>query len=149
MKDPREQIKTALKQAMRDKDAVARNTIRGLNAAIKQVEVDEQKELSATDVTEIIVKQVKMLRESIAEKEEVGRDDLAAEDREQLAVLEQFLPEQLTREEIEALVQQVIAEVGAENPKDMGKVMGKLMPQVKGKADGKLVNEVVREQLNQ
>jgi uncharacterized protein YqeY len=149
MEDPRAALKEALKTAMKEKDAVARNTIRNLNAAIKQVEVDERKDVSAEDVVDIIVKQVKMLRESIAEKEAAGREDLAAEDKEQLAVMERFLPQQLSNEEIEAIVEGVIEKVGAASMKDMGKVMGALMAQVKGKADGKVVNDVVRKKLGQ
>lgn len=149
MEDPRDALKSALKTAMKEKDALTRDVVRGLNAEIKQVEIDQQKDLSAEDVANIINKQVKMLRESIAEKAEAGRDDLVAEDEEKLAVMERFLPEQMSREEIEALVAETIEQVGASSPKEMGKVMGALMPKVKGKADGKLVNEVVREQLNQ
>ncbi len=148
MEDPRDKLKTALKTAMKEKDGRTRDVIRGLNAEIKQVEIDQQKDLSAEDVANIINKQVKMMRESISEKEEAGRDDLVAEDQEKLEVMERFLPEQLSREEIEAIVAEVIAETGASSPKEMGKVMGALMPKVKGKADGKLVNEIVREQLN-
>ncbi|MEO0565011.1 MAG: GatB/YqeY domain-containing protein, partial [Chloroflexota bacterium] len=122
---------------------------RSLNAELKQVEIDQRKELTAEDVIGIISKQVKLLRESIAEKQDAGRDDLVAEDETKLAVLNNFLPEQMSREEIATLVASVIEQVGANTPKDMGKVMGALMPQVKGKADGKLVNEVVRAKLSE
>lgn len=148
MEDPRVALKVALKQAMIGKDTITRDAIRMLNAAIKQVEVDTQKELSAEDVVSIIQKEVKKLRDSIEEKRNVGREELIAEDESQLAVIEQFLPQQLSREEIETIVKDVIAETGASSPKEMGKVMGALMPKVKGRADGKLVNEVVRELLN-
>jgi uncharacterized protein len=149
MKDPRDALKVALKTAMKEKDVVTRNVVRNLNAEIKQVEIDQQKDLSAEDVANIINKQVKMLRESISEKAEAGRDDLVAEEQAKLEVMERFLPEQLSREEIEAIVAEVIAATGATSPKEMGKVMGALLPKVKGKADGKVVNEIVREQLNQ
>lgn len=149
MEDPRDALKVALKTAMKEKDVVTRNVVRNLNAEIKQVEIDQQKDLSAEDVANIINKQVKMLRESISEKAEAGRDDLVAEEQAKLEVMERFLPEQLSREEIEAIVAEVIAATGATSPKEMGKVMGALLPKVKGKADGKVVNEIVREQLNQ
>lgn len=149
MEDPRDALKVALKTAMKEKDVVTRNVVRNLNAEIKQVEIDQQKDLSAEDVANIINKQVKMLRESISEKAEAGRDDLVAEEQAKLEVMERFLPEQLSREEIEAIVAEVIAATGATSPKEMGKVMGALLPKVKGKADGKVVNEIVREQLTQ
>jgi len=148
MEDPRTEMKAALKTAMKEKDTETRNVIRNLNAAIKQVEIDEQKELAAQDVVAIISKQVKMLRESIDEKREAGRDDLAAEDEAQLEVMERFLPEQMSEEEIETLVKGVIEKTGASTMSDMGKVMGALMPQVKGRADGKLVNDIVRKHLS-
>ncbi len=147
MTDPREPMNAALKQAMKDKNAVARNTIRMTLNAIKQVEVDDQKELSGDEAMDILLKEVKKRRDTITELEEAGRDDLIEQEREELAIIEQFLPAQMSRDEVEAIVKDAIAKTGAETPKDMGKVMGVVMPQVKGKADGKMVNEVVRDLL--
>lgn len=96
---------------------------------------------------DILLKEVKKRRDTITELKEAGRDEMLAEEEEQLAVIEQFLPQQMSREEVATIVKEVIEQTGASSPKEMGKVMGALMPRVKGKADGKLVNEVVREQL--
>lgn len=128
-------------------DKPKRDTLRMLQAAIKQIEIDDRVTLDDAGVLQVLTKQAKQRRESIAEFTSAGRDDLAAQEEYELGVIETYLPQMMSREEIEVLVKQVIADTGAASPKDMGKVMGKLMPQVKGKADGRLVNEVVREQL--
>jgi len=146
----KEQITNDMKAAMRTGDSETRDTLRMLLAAIKQVEVDtKQDNLKEADVLAIVNKQAKQRRESIAEYEKAGRADLAAVEIAELAIIERYLPQQMSRAEISALVAKVIAEVGASGPKDKGKVMGPLMPQVKGKADGRLVNEVVTELLAQ
>lgn len=146
----KEQITNDMKVAMRTGDSETRDTLRMLLAAIKQVEVDtKQDNLKEVDVLAIVNKQAKQRRESIAEYEKAGRADLAAVEIAELAIIERYLPQQMSRAEISALVAKVIAEVGASGPKDKGKVMAPLMPQVKGKADGRLVNEVVTELLAQ
>lgn len=147
MDDPRDTLKTALKTAMKEKDTLTRDVVRSINAAIKQVEIDKQKDLNAEDVVDILMKEAKKRRDTIAELESAGRAEMLADEQAELEVLERFLPKQMTREEIEAVVDEIIAETGATSPKEMGKVMGALMPRVKGKADGKLVNDVVREKL--
>ena len=96
---------------------------------------------------DVLTKQAKQRRESLAEYTKAGREDLAEQEKYELDIIESYLPQMMSREEIEVLVKQAIVDTGASSPKDMGQVMGKLMPQVKGKADGRLVNEVVREQL--
>ncbi len=144
------QITDDMKVAMRAGDNETRDALRMLLAAIKQVEKDTQQDtLKEADVLAIVNKQAKQRRESIAEYEKAGRADLAAVEITELAIIERYLPQQMSREEISALVAKVIAEVGVNGPKDKGKVMGSLMPQVKGKADGRLVNEVVTELLSQ
>jgi uncharacterized protein YqeY len=147
MDDPRIPMAAALKQAMIDKDAVRRDTLRMTLNAIKQVEIDERRELSAQDAVSILQKEVKKRRESIDEARKAGRADIASDEEGQLAVLEAFLPKQLSREAIVALVDEAIAASGATSAKEMGKVMGLLQPKVKGLADGKLVNDIVRERL--
>lgn len=147
MDDPRIKISEALKQAMIAKDAMRRDTLRMIQSAFKQVEVDERRELSAEDAMAVLQKEVKKRRESVDEARRIGRDDIADSEAEQLAVLEVFLPKQLSREEIAVLVREAIEVTGVSSAKEMGKLMGALMPKVKGLADGKLVNEVVREQL--
>ena len=149
MEDVRVAIKDALKTAMKEKDTVTRDVLRSLNAEFKQVEVDTRKELSADQAMDVVMKSVKKRRDTIAELEQAGgREEMLADEKAELAVVQRFLPEQMSREEITVIVQQAVEQTGARSPKEMGKVMGVIMPQVKGKADGKLVNEIVREMLN-
>jgi uncharacterized protein YqeY len=144
----KEQIRIDTADAMRTGDKEKRDTLRLLLAAIKQVEIDQQKDnLTDDEVLAVLNKQAKQRRESIADYEAAGREDLVYEEKAQLDLIETYLPPQMTREEIAELVKSIINEVGAEGLQDTGKVMGRLMPQVKGKADGRLVNEVVREML--
>ena len=148
MDDPRTQMQTALKEAMLKKDNERRDVIRMALSAIKQVEVDERKTLSPEEVLAVLQREAKTRRESLAEAEKAGRGDLAATEAERLAILETFMPRQLSRDEIAVLARDAIAQSGATSAKEMGKVMALLMPKVKGVADGKLVNEVVREMLS-
>lgn len=149
MDDPKAAMQAALKDAMKSKDSRRRDAIRLLMSAIKQVEIDKQKELSGEDVIDVLQKEAKIRRESL---DELRGSDGEAESIEQqeyeLSVIETFLPEQLSRDEIEALARTTIEQVGAQTPKEMGKVMGALQPQVKGRADGKLVSQIVRDLLN-
>jgi len=145
---PKDQLMSALKEAMKNKDTERRNTIRLLQSAIKQVEVDERRELSDEDVVDILQKEAKKRRESIDELTAAGREEQAQDEQNELDIIIEFLPEQLSREEIEVLVRDAIAKTGASSPKEMGKVMGILVPQTKGRADGKLVSLVVRELLS-
>jgi len=133
---------------MASKDNARRDALRLVMSAIKQVEVDERKELSAEEIYTILQKEAKKRRESIDEMEKAGRTALAEQEKFELDILETFLPRQLEREEVAALARDAIAQTGATSAKDMGRVMAALMPKVKGLADGKLVNDVVRELLN-
>jgi uncharacterized protein YqeY len=144
MEDPRPRIQAALKDAMLNKDNMRRDVLRMAQSAFKQVEVDERKTLTAEDAVAVLQREVKTRREAIDEARKAGRDETVVIEEERLAVLESFLPRQLSRQEISALAQEAIAESGASSAKEMGKVMSLLMPKVKGLADGKLVNEVVR-----
>jgi len=148
MEDPKAELKAALKEAMKNKDNQRRDVIRLVQSAIKQTEIDDQKELSPGEVVALLQKEAKKRRESISDYEQAGNEEMAAVERAELAVLEDFLPRQLTREEVAAIVDEVIAQTGATSSKDMGKIMGPVMGRVKGLADGKLVNEIVREKLN-
>ncbi|MGQ9888736.1 MAG: GatB/YqeY domain-containing protein [Aggregatilineales bacterium] len=147
MDDPRPKLQAALKEAMLNKDNDRRDVIRMTLSAIKQVEVDARRELSAEDVVAVLQKEAKTRRESIEEKARAGLLEAAESEKAALAVLESFLPQQLSREEIEALAREAIAQTGAASSRDMGRVMGVLMPRVKGLADGGLVNQIVRELL--
>ncbi|MBZ0282507.1 MAG: GatB/YqeY domain-containing protein [Anaerolineae bacterium] len=144
MGDLKAELQAALKEAMVNKDQTRRDVIRMLMSAIKQVEVDSRRELSSNDVMDVLQKEAKKRRESIDEAERVGRTELAAQEKLELDVLEAFLPRQLSREEITAIVQETIAQTGVTSAKEKGKLMGALMPKVKGLADGKLVNEIVQ-----
>lgn len=147
MDDPKVQLQAALKEAMINKDNMRRDVIRGLLSAVKQVEIDGQKTLSADDVISILQKEAKKRRESIDEAVKVGRNEIAEQEKLELAIIEGFLPAQLSREQVTTIVQETIAQTGVTSPKEIGKLMAALMPKVKGLADGKLVNEVVRELL--
>jgi hypothetical protein len=148
MDDPKAELQAALKEAMTNKDTLRRDVIRMMMSAIKQVEIDTRKELSAEDVIAVLQKEAKKRRESIDEAEKVGRGAIAEQEKVELAILEAFLPRQLSREEITTIVKETIAQTGVTTAKEMGKLMGALMPRVKGLADGKLVNEIVRELLS-
>jgi uncharacterized protein YqeY len=147
MDDLRPKLQSALKEAMVSKNNVRRDVIRMTLNALKQVEIDSQKQLSAEDALAILQKEAKKRRETIDEMEKAGRSELAAQEKTELNVLEEFLPKQLSNDEITALVKEAIAQSGAASANDMGKVMGVLMPKVKGLADGKVVNQIVRELL--
>ena len=138
-----------LKTAMQEKDVLRKTTVTMLRAAVKQVEVDQRVELLDQDIVEIVAKQIKQKRAAIEEFAKGGRQDLVDEALAEIHILEAYLPEQLTEEQIKAMVLEAIAETGASSPKDMGKVMTIMTPKTKGLADGKLVATLVKEQLNQ
>lgn len=148
----RERLANDLKEAMRAQDQVSKRTIRSVIAAIKQAETQldsagQRVALENEDILAIVAKQAKQRQESIAEYGKAGREDLVAEEQAELAILEEYLPRQLGREEIEAEARQAIEELGATGRQDMGKVMRLLMDRLRGRADGKVVNQVVTELL--
>ncbi len=148
----RERLANDLKEAMRAQDQVSKRTIRSVIAAIKEAETELDSEgrrvsLGEEDILVILAKQAKQRQESIAEYRKGGREDLVAEEQAELAVLEEYLPQQLGREEIEAEARKAIQEVGATGRQDMGKVMRLLMERLRARADGKVVNQVVTELL--
>ncbi len=143
----KEQLRLDTADAMRDGDNEKRDTLRLLLAAIKQTEVDSQQTLDDEGVQVVLTKQAKQRRESIADYEKAGRDDIADLERAELLIIESYLPQLLSREEITEIAAQTIVDLGASGPQDIGRVMGSMMPKVKGKADGRLVNEIVRELL--
>ena len=138
-----------LQTALRDGDKQRKLTIRMLRAAIINEEKvgESPRELTEEEILGIIARQVKQRRESIAAYQKGNRQDLVEEEQIQLDILLEYLPRQMTREEIVAAAQQAVAEAAATGPQDMGKVMRHLMPSLKGKADGRTVNQVVRELL--
>ncbi|MEA4806554.1 GatB/YqeY domain-containing protein [Acetobacterium wieringae] len=143
----KDQLQADLKTAMKEKDKVKKSTVTMIRAAILQVEKDQQVELADDQILEIIAKQLKQRRDGLAEFEKAQRDDLIQQAREEIVIIESYLPTQLTLDEIKVIVAETITETGAVDAKDMGKIMSALMPKVKGRADGKLVNQVVKESL--
>ncbi len=147
MDDPRVSLQADLKEAMRAQDRRRLAVIRMALNAIRQEEIDRQVQVSAEEAAAILMREAKKRRESIAEAEQAGRVDVVAEEQAELAILESYLPRQLSAEEIAALARAAISEVGATSPRDMGNVMRVLMPRLKGQAEGKLVNQIVRDLL--
>jgi len=142
----KEELTEDLKQAMRQGDERRKSTIRLVRAAIANAEIERgRRELNDDEVLAIIAREVKRRREAIEEFAKGGRQDLVDREQAELDILLEYLPRQMTKEEIEAAAHRVIEEVGATSLAQMGKVMGRLMPQVKGRADGKVVSQVVRE----
>lgn len=133
---------------MRKSDRVRLSTLRLTRAEIHNAEIAKGKALDDAGVIEVLSREIKKRRESITEFEKGHRQDLVAKEQAELAILLEYLPPQMPRDEIETLAHRAIEEVGARGPGDKGKVMGKLMPQVKGKAEGKLVSDVVSELLS-
>ena len=136
-----------LKQAMRSGDEVRRSVIRLVMAAIKNTEIARQTSLDDGDVLGVIAKEARQRRESIESFKQGNRQDLVDKEEAELAVLNEYLPRQMTRDEIVAEVRRVIEQTGAQGPQDKGKVMPKLIAELKGKADGRALNEVVTELL--
>ncbi len=143
----KDQLTADLKAALKAGDETRKATVRALQAAIKQAEVDRQIELTDDDVTAVIQKEAKSRRESIADAQTAGRPDLVADYQAELAVIESYLPQALSREELVALAQAAVAEAGATDLKQLGAVMKLLAPRTRGRADGQVVNEIVRELL--
>jgi len=146
----KEKLTADMKEAMkaREEGRQRLGVIRMVRGAIRQQEIDGQKELDDDAVLAVISKEVKQRRDSIEEFKKGGREDLVAQNEADIAVLMAYLPQQMAEGEIRKLVQDAITATGASSPKEMGKVMKELMPKVKGRADGKLVNQIVRELLS-
>ena len=144
----RERLEQDLHQALRERDTQRKTAIRLVLAAIANEEIACQRKLDDEVIVQVIAREIKQHRESLAEFEKAGRSDLIAEEKTQLGVLLCYLPQQMSREEIVAAARQAIAEANAQTPKDMGQVMRLLMPCLKGRADGKTVNQIVTELLS-
>jgi len=140
-----EKLDNDLKTAMRAKDELRKLVIRTLLSSMNYAEIAKQKKLDDNGIIEVIAKEIKQRRESIEAYEKGNRPDLVANEKAEMVILQEYMPAQMSSEEITAIVQAVIAEVGAKGQGDKGKVMQKLMPQVKGKADGGIVNNIVTE----
>lgn len=144
----REQVNDDLKAAMRSGDTARRDTIRLLLAALKQREVDERITLTDTDVLGIIEKMIKQRRDSISQFEQGGRQDLADKEKQELVLLQAYMPQAMSDDELAVAVTAAVAETGAQSPADMGKVMAVLKPKLAGRADMSKVSAAVKAQLS-
>ena len=144
----KEQLKEDLKTAMRDKEVVKRDSIRAINTMIKQIEVDERRELDDDEVIKLIQRGIKQREEAISQYKAASRDDLVQKEQEQVDVFMLYLPKQLSDEELEAGMKEIVAQTGATTMKDMGKVMGIATKKFAGVADGKRINEMVKKLLS-
>ena len=139
-----ERLEAAMRDAMRARDEMRTQTLRMAMAAAHNPKIAKRRDLSDEEVVDVLTRQVKQRRESIAMYRDAGRDDRASAEEAEAAILAEFLPEQLGEGEIEAMARDAIAATGAAGPNDLGRVMGALSPQTKGRADGRLVSDVVR-----
>jgi len=148
----KDQIMADLKQAMKDKNQDKLRVLRSLKAKLLEREISERKEgeadLSDEQTVEVLMKAAKQRKESIEQFEEAGRDDLADAEKKELEVINSYLPEMLSEDEIRDIAREKIEEMGAKNMSDMGQVMGAMMQALKGKAEGSLVSKVVKEELS-
>lgn len=143
-----DQLKDAMKVAMRAKDKERLGTIRMALAAVKQIEVDERITLDDDGVLKVLTKMVKQRKDSITQYNDAGRPELADAEAAEIKVIEDFLPQALTEQEIDDLISQAITELNASGMQDMGKVMGKLKPQMQGRADMAVVSGIIKARLN-
>ena len=144
----KEKLAQDLKEAMKDKNTVRKNVVQFVRAGVLQVEKDNLVTLDDNGVLEVIAKQLKQRRDSLPDYEKSGRDDLIAELKAEMDVLMEYLPQQLSHEELLEIVKEAVAQTGASSMRDMGKVMSAVMPKTKGRADGKEINEIVKSILN-
>jgi uncharacterized protein YqeY len=143
-----ERLDADMKQAMKNKDKVRLSTIRMIRTAIKNAEIDLKKSLTDEDILAVLNRELKQRRDSLQAFQDAGRSDLVDQVQQEIQVLQDYMPAQLSEEEVREIVIATIAELGATSKKDMGKVMGALMPKVQGRADGKLVNQLVQAHLS-
>lgn len=144
----KETLMNDLKNAMKDKDVVAKNVITMIRAAILQYEKDNKAELDDSGVIDVIAKQVKQRKDALAEFTKGGRQDLIDLTNHEINLLLAYLPQQLSKVELTAVVKEAMEKLDIKEMKQMGKLMGEVMPKVKGRADGKAINDIVKELLS-
>jgi len=144
----KDQIKSDVKDAMRAKEIIKRNTLRNIQAAIKQIEVDERRDVTDTDVESILMKYLKQREDTKIQFADAGRDDLVEKEDAEIAIVKVYLPEPMNDDELESVLKEVIASVGAESMKDMGKVMGAAKSTIGSRADGGRINQMVKKLLS-
>ena len=140
----KERLADDLKSAMKNKDVIRKNVVQFLRAGILQVEKDNKVTLDDSGVLEVIAKQLKQRKDSLPDYEKSGRDDLIAGLKAEMDVLMEYLPKQLTEDELKIVIEETIAEVGASSMKDMGKVMAAVKAKTVGRADGRMINEIAK-----
>jgi len=145
--DLKQKLLSDLKGAMKAKDALKVSTLRLISSEIKNKEIDLRNELGDDAIIALLTTQIKKRKEAAAFFEKGGREELKQKEEQEMAILQEYLPEAAGEDEVKARIEQVIAEVGAEGPKDMGKVMKVVIPEFKGKADGGLIQRLVGELL--
>ena len=144
----KEKLMEDLKNSMKEKNVVRKNVIQMVRAAILQIEKDKGIEVDDNKILEIIAKEVKTRNDSLEDFQKGGREDLVEQAKQEIAILSEYLPKQLTKEELKEKIMNIINEIGATSIKDMGAVMKEAKAQIGTAADGKSINEVVRELLN-
>ena len=142
-----ERLNEDMKQAMKSQDKFKLSVIRMVRSTIKNFEIDLKRPLDDNEVLDVLTREIKQRKDSLQEFAKAGRDDLADNLKAELVILAEYMPQQLSEEEVKAIVQQTIQQIGASSKADMGKVMTALMPKVKGRADGKLINQLVQQLL--
>ncbi len=142
------QIKNDIKDAMRAKDTVKRDTLRNIQAAVKQIEVDERRDVTDADLETIMMKYLKQREDAKTQFADAGRDDLVAKEDAEIAIVKAYLPEPMDDTELESVLKEVISSVGAESMKDMGKVMGGAKSAIGSRADGGRINVMVKKLLS-
>ncbi len=143
-----QQIKSDIKDAMRAKDTVKRDTLRNIQAAVKQIEVDERRDVTDADLETIMMKYLKQREDAKAQFADAGRDDLVAKEDAEITIVKAYLPEPMDDTELESVLKEVIASVCAESMKDMGKVMGAAKAVIGSRADGGRINVMVKKLLS-
>lgn len=144
----KEKLNADLKEAMKSKNVILRDVIRLITTALKNAEIEKMEPLTEQEEHTVLQKMAKQRRDSIAAYEQGNREDLAQAEREELKVIESYLPQQMGEDEVRSVVEATIAKAGVTDIKDIGKVMGPLMGQLRGKADGALVQRIARETLS-
>ena len=142
------QIKNDIKDAMRAKETVKRDTLRNIQAAVKQIEVDERRDVTDADLEAIMMKYLKQREDAKTQFADAGRDDLVAKEDAEIAIVKAYLPEPMDDTELESVLKEVISSVGAESMKDMGKVMGAAKGAIGSRADGGRINQMVKKLLS-
>ena len=144
----KEQIKNDIKEAMRAKEVIKRDTLRNIQAAIKQIEVDERRDVSDADIEAILMKYLKQREDAKTQFASAGRDDLVEKENTEIAIVKSYLPEPMDDTELEAILKKIVSDSGANSMRDMGKVMGAAKAAIGSRADGGRINLIVKKLLS-